>query len=335
MANGTIRIYKDDYDSLPLENKTISVAMPDGTVKKMPGLNVKGAKDYSFDDLVLVDNTESKSRRISAKRIKVCEGCGEISIINAKNLCKNCYCTMVRDKKNNVDRETIKEKRRQRIERRQKESELKKLYKQYPFNLLIDTFGAGITSELGESFERFDDRRSKVLDAFLESLRAKDRDLIKLKYEDDVPVNDIAETYSITKTAVYWLLKNIRMKLLANKEAIISGEVDKLVKFKNTDISKDPVDNSDDLPDEIKSAVDKYNAKYDDVIKTSGFEYMTKNNKDFYSLFTKKTADLLLVAGISSIDELRKTNFDTLSNIKGLGLQGMTEIEFVLNSQNK
>ena len=125
------------------------------------------------------------------------------------------------------------------------------------------------------------------------------------------------------------------MKLLANKKAIVSGEVDELVKFKNTDISKDPVDNSDDLPDEIKSAVDKYNAKHNDVIKTSGFEYMTKNNKDFYSLFTKKTADLLLVAGISSIDELRKTNFDTLSNIKGLGLQGMTEIEFVLNSQNK
>ena len=199
----------------------------------------------------------------------------------------------------------------------------------------MDTFGAGITSELGESFERFDDRRSKVLDAFLESLRAKDRDLIKLKYEDDVPVNDIAETYSITKTAVYWLLKNIRMKLLANKEAIVSGEIDKLIKFKNTDIGKDPVDNSEDLPDEIKSAVDKYNAKYDDVIKTSGFEYMTKDNKDFYSLFTKKTADLLLVAGINSIDELRKTNFDTLSNIKGLGLQGMTEIEFVLNSQNK
>ena len=125
------------------------------------------------------------------------------------------------------------------------------------------------------------------------------------------------------------------MKLLANKKAIISGEVDELVKFKNTDISKDSVDNSDDLPDEIKSAVDKYNAKHNDVIKTSGFEYMTKDNKDFYSLFTKKTADLLLVAGINSIDELRKTNFDTLSNIKGLGLQGMTEIEFVLNSQNK
>ena len=122
------------------------------------------------------------------------------------------------------------------------------------------------------------------------------------------------------------------MKLLANKEAIVSGEIDKLIKFKNTDISKDPVDNSDDLSDEIKSAVDKYNAKYNDVIKTSGFEYMTKDNKDFYSLFTKKTADLLLVAGINSIDELRKTNFDTLSNIKGLGLQGMTEIEFVLNS---
>lgn len=331
MTNGTIRIYKDDYDSLPLENKTISVTMPDGAVKKMPGLNVKGAKDYSFDDLVLVENTESKSRRISAKRIKVCEGCGEISIINAKNLCKNCYCTMVRDRQNNVDREAIKEKRRQRIERRQKESELKKLYKQYPFNLLMDTFGAGITSDLGESFERFDDRRSKVLTAFLESLRAKDRDLIKLKYEDDVPVNDIAETYSITKTAVYWLLKNIRMKLLANKEAVVSGEIDKLVKFKNTDISKDSVDNSDDSNDEIKSIVDKS----DDVIKTSGFEYMTKNNKDFYSLFTKKTADLLLVAGINSIDELRKTNFDTLSNIKGLGLQGMTEIEFVLNSQNK
>lgn len=323
--NETIRIYRDDYDKLPLENKEIAVTTSDGTVKKMPGLSVNGAKEYSFDEIVFVENTDSKSRKKAAKRIQICKGCGEISIINAKDLCKNCYCTMIRDKQNNVNREEIKEKRRQRIERRQKEADLKKLYKEYPFNLLIDTFGKGITSDLGESFERFDDRRRKVLDAFIDSLRAKDKELIKLRYEDAVAVNDIAESYEITRTAVYWMLKNIRMKLLANKEAVISGDDDKLVKFKNLDEQYKDTDNAEngsETSDDTNS-----------IIKTSGFDYMVKNNKDFYNLFTKKTADLLLVAGIDSLDSLRKTNLDDLSSIKGLGLQGLTEIEFVLNSQ--
>lgn len=318
----TIRIYKDDYDKLPLENKEIAVTTSDGTVKKMPGLSVNGSRDYSFDEIVFVENTDSKSRKKAAKRIQVCKSCGELSIINAKDLCKNCYCTMIRDKQNNVDREEIKEKRRQRIERRQKEADLKMLYKEYPFNLLIDTFGKGITSDLGESFERFDDRRRKVLDAFIDSLRTKDRELIKLRYEDKVAVNDIAESYEITRTAVYWMLKNIRMKLLANKEAIISGDADSLVKFKNTD---DQSVDSDFVENDV--------VNNEDVVKTSGFDYMTKNNRDFYNLFTKKTADLLLVAGIDSLDSLRKTKLDDLSSIKGLGLQGLTEIEFVLNSQ--
>lgn len=318
----TIRIYKDDYDKLPLENKEIAVTTSDGTVKKMPGLSVNGSRDYSFDEIVFVENTDSKSRKKAAKRIQVCKSCGELSIINAKDLCKNCYCTMIRDKQNNVDREEIKEKRRQRIERRQKEADLKMLYKEYPFNLLIDTFGKGITSDLGESFERFDDRRRKVLDAFIDSLRTKDRELIKLRYEDKVAVNDIAESYEITRTAVYWMLKNIRMKLLANKEAIISGDADTLVKFKNTD---DQSVDSDFVENDV--------VNNEDVVKTSGFDYMTKNNRDFYNLFTKKTADLLLVAGIDSLDSLRKTKLDDLSSIKGLGLQGLTEIEFVLNSQ--
>lgn len=313
----SIRIYKDDYDRLPEENKTVTVTLDDGSTEKRPGLSVNGAKEYLIDEIVLVENTESKSLRNAAKRIKKCENCGRISLINAKGLCRYCYSRYLVAKKANMSYDEFKEQRRKRIENREKEKQYKRMRKTYPYNLILDTFGDSVLDKFGDEFERFDDRHRQVLDAFLDSLPDKTKEIVKAKYEDGINVVKIAEDYENTRANIYLILKNVKLKLLANREAFISGDKSKLIRFKGSETSLDDAKDTED------------------IVKMSVFKYLTKDKEDFYSLFSKKTADLLLIAGISSLDELESVGSDKLAMIKGFGLQAIAEIEIALSEQRQ
>ena len=218
----SLRIYKDEYDSLPKEYKVVQRVSDDGQIIFEDGLTL-GRKSYPISDLVIVEKRDDLKRG-NAKHIAICSKCGNYEIIYANGICAACYMKE-NFMKNHPEEATARiknvEMRKKKLEERKLKSKRAELDSRYPNKILIDAFG--------EIAQEFDENSLNALNTVINNLKDSYREVAELYYKQDKTMQEIADMIGCSRAWIGIMVDKIRLIVRANKGAILSGRVAELV----------------------------------------------------------------------------------------------------------
>lgn len=310
-----LRIYKDEYESLPAEIKVIQV-----NGKEEPGLKI-GRREIKLSDIEMYD----KGKAIGgAKHLAKCAKCGKWSIIYAHNKCASCYGRENFNKNHPSDEKSVIdiEKRNRIVEENRQISEIKEFRQEYPYNILLNTLGAvRCIEEFGPKFSKLQESGLDALYKIIGSLNDKYSKVISEYFIDNKTAKEIADGMGCTKSWISGMITRFETIILANIDSIKENHVENLVYMSN-------------IQDTETSANKVYTLKRVEELASGEPEY-TKEQQELRSILSLKAYRAVVKAGIKDVDELRKVVNDDITRIdsvKGVGMNLLTEIAIAAGS---
>lgn len=313
-----IRLYKNEYDTLPRENKEFLRVNEDGQEILEKGLKI-GKKEYQLKDIEIVEKGTA-SARSGARHIAVCRNCNKLNIMYANGLCAACY-QRLNFKKNHpeiaMQRELNVQERKDTAKEKERLLDVKAKLSKYPYNILLDTFGETAYEMFGNELEKVKDKHINVINNLIDTLSDKYKKAATRYYKGYESFRQIANDSGCTASWISNMVGRFRDTVEANREAIESGDIDKIVYLRRMY--------------DIKPGA-KYVTWATIKKKMKERDYTDKGDLEadrLKDMFSAKTYRCLRKAGIYSLDELKeslKARDNKIQKVKGTGLDIMSEV---------
>lgn len=312
---GKLRVYKDEYLKLPEEYRRFTVEKEDGSEVVIDGLNI-GRRKIPFDDLEVVEKG-MKSAKGGARHLIQCRRCGRYSIMYADNLCGTCYNT-INFKKNHpveaIKREENADIRKQHADKRDKEQELREKFSEYPYNIVIDTFGDQAFVMFGPELEKFSKAHKAVIDHIIDKMKDSHKQAVELCYKQGMAGPAAAKKMKCTRAWIYDMLNRVREIIMANKEALMHKNRSELIYSRSLQKIDEP------------GLVVVKAVRITELAKAA----MGVQDDSLESKFQVRVYKALTKAGVTSVNQLEtimKKSPAWIYGVRGLGTDGLLEVK--------
>ena len=312
---GKLRVYKDEYLKLPEEYRRFTVEKEDGSEIVIDGLNI-GRRKIPFDDLEVVEKG-MKSAKGGARHLIQCRRCGRYSLMYADNLCGTCY-NITNFKKNHpveaIKREENADIRKQHADKRDKEQELREKFSEYPYNIVIDTFGDQAFVMFGPELEKFSKAHKAVIDHIIDKMKDSHKQAVELCYKQGIAGPAAAKKMKCTRAWIYDMLNRVREIIMANKEALVHKNRSELIYSRSLQKIDEP------------GLVVVKAVRITELAKAA----MGVQDDSLESKFQVRVYKALTKAGVTSVNQLEtimKKSPAWIYGVRGLGTDGLLEVK--------
>lgn len=307
-----LRLYKDEYEKLPIQFKHFRIKDDAGKDTEIEGLKV-GRRCFKLEDIEIVEKGKA-SARSGARHLGECKDCGKIRLMYANGLCAACY-QKSNFKKNHpeiaIKRELNLKDRMENAKERERAFKLKSKCTDYPYNLILDTFGETAFSMFGAELDGIDKAHVEVLDSMIDRLTESYKNAVVQYYKENKTFREIGKSFGCTSSWISNLIKRFRDTVEANRQAIRSGDKQEIVYLKH-------MYNYDNSSKMVTWATIR-----------SKLNPINPSDNSLKELFSPKTYRYLRKAGIYTLKDLENSlnsGDNVIQRVKGVGLDIMSEI---------